>query len=199
MIHFCSIFKEESLYTYGFLFEDKSIYNINSSLKERHINLNNVYYKYSNIISDQVSRFDDVFKVLNIFCLILSIFIIIYYAFSIIKDNKYNIGVLKSLGYRGDELGLFFLSSFLIYFAITGCLFGIVFDCLSSLINKVLIHSLSRRGINTEITSIPIVGFDPKVFLIVLICLFTSTLLFSLIYLFILRKYRIIKVIQNKE
>lgn len=191
-------FKEQSIYTYSFLFDDKSIYDINASLFDRHIKLNNIYYTYSNTIAAQVSKFNDVFKILNEFCLVLSVCIIIYYAFSIIKDNKYNIGVLKSLGYRGNELSVFF-SSFMIYFAATGCLLGIIFDRMTSLLNKVLIYNLTTRKITTKITSIPIVAFDLKIFLIILISLLTLTLLFSLIYLFILRKFKIIKVIQNKE
>ena len=192
-------FKEQSIYTYSFLFDDKSIYDINASLFDRHIKLNNIYYTYSNTIAAQVSKFNDVFKILNEFCLVLSVCIIIYYAFSIIKDNKYNIGVLKSLGYRGNELSVFFFSSFMIYFAATGCLLGIIFDRMTSLLNKVLIYNLTTRKITTKITSIPIVAFDLKIFLIILISLLTLTLLFSLIYLFILRKFKIIKVIQNKE
>lgn len=50
-----------------------------------------------------------------------------------------------------------------------------------------------------SITSIPIVSFDLNIFLVVLSALLILTLLFSLIYLFVLRKYKIIKVIQNKE
>ncbi len=45
-----------------------------------------------------------------------------------------------------------------------------------------------------SVTSIPIDSFDLNIFLVVL-----SALLFSLIYLFVLRNYKIIKVIQNKE
>ena len=189
-------FKEQSIYTYSFLFDD----NINASLFDRHIKLNNINYTYSNTIAAQVSKFNDVFKILNEFCLVLSVCIIIYYAFSIIKDNKYNFGVLKSLGYRGNELSVFFFfSSFMIYFAATGCLFGIIFNRMTSLLNKVLFYNLTTRKISTKITSIPIVAFDSKIFLIILISLLTLTLLFSLIYLFVLRKFKIIKVIQNKE
>lgn len=207
IVNYCSLlsddlfqtFKEQSIYTYSLLFDDKSIYDLNPSLFDRHIKLNNIYYTYSNTIAAQVSKFNDVFKILNEFCLVLSICIIVYYAFSIIKDNKYNIGVLKSLGYRGNELSIFFFSSFMIYFAVTGCLFGIIFDRMTSLLNNVLIYNLTTRKISTKITSIPIVAFDPEIFLIILISLLTLTLLFSLIYLFILRKFKIIKVIQNKE
>lgn len=35
-------FKEQSIYTYSFLFQDKSIYDINASLFDRHIKLNNI-------------------------------------------------------------------------------------------------------------------------------------------------------------
>lgn len=87
----------------------------------------------------------------------------------------------------------------MIYFAATGYLLGIIFDRMTSLLNKVLIYNLTTRKISTKITSIPIVAFDLKIFLIILISLLTLTLLFSLIYLFILRKFKIIKVIQNKE
>ncbi len=42
-------------------------------------------------------------------------------------------------------------------------------------------------------TSIPIVSFDLNIFLVVLSALLILTLLFSLIYLFVLREYKIIK------
>lgn len=50
-----------------------------------------------------------------------------------------------------------------------------------------------------SVTSIPIVSFDLNIFLVVLSALLILTLLLSLIYLFVLRKYKIIKVIQNNE
>lgn len=193
------IFKEQSFFTIGFLFKDKSIYDLNNSLSDRKIELDNIYYTYSNNIATQVARFNDVFKILNVFCMVLSIFIMIYYAFSVIKDNKYNIGVLKSLGYRGNELSVFFFSSFLAYFVLTGALFGIIFNWLTRSLNHVLRVNLSKGLKMVSVESIPIVSFDLNIFLVVLSALLVSTLLFSLIYLFVLRKYKIIKVIQNKE
>lgn len=192
-------FKKEGFYTIGYLFENKSIYDINKSLQEHNFELNNIYYRYSNIVSTQVEKFNDVFKILDIFCLVLSIFIMIYYAFSVIKDNKYNIGVLKSLGYRGNELSVFFFSSFLFYFVVTGALFGAIFSWLTKLLNNVLTFSLSEGLAISKITAVPIVSFNLNIYLIVLMTLLISTLVFSLIYLFILRKYKIIRVIQNKE
>lgn len=131
--------------------------------------------------------------------MVLSIFIMIYYAFSVIKDNKYNIGVLKSLDYRGNELSVFFFSSFLAYFVLTGALFGIIFNWLTRSLNHVLRVNLSKGLKMVSVESIPIVSFDLNIFLVVLSALLVSTLLFSLIYLFVLRKYKIIRVIQNKE
>lgn len=43
-------FKEQSIYTYSFLFDDKSIYDINASLFDRHIKLNNIYYNFPNLM-----------------------------------------------------------------------------------------------------------------------------------------------------
>lgn len=187
------IFKEESFFTIGFLFKDKNIYDLNNSLSDHNIELDNMYYTYSNNISTQVARFSDVFKILNVFCMVLSIFIMIYYAFSVIRDNKYNIGLLKSLGYRGNELSVFFFSSFLVYFALTGTLYGIIFNRLVNSLNHALIENLSKGLKMVSVTSIPIVSFDLNIFLVVLSALLILTLLFSLIYLFVLRKYKIIK------
>ena len=194
-----SQFKKECFYTIGFLFDDKKIYDLDSALKEHHIILNNIYYEYGSAISSQVAKFNDVFRILDVFCLILSVFIMVYYAFSVIKDNRYNIGVLKSLGYRGNELSVFFFSSFMIYSIVTACLFGAIFSWLTKLLNNVLIFSLTKGFSISNFTSIPIISFDWNIFFVVSASLLVSTLVFSLIYLFILRKFRIIKVIQNKE
>lgn len=194
-----SQFKKECFYTIGFLFDDKKIYDLDSALKEHHIILNNIYYEYGSAISSQVAKFNDVFRILDVFCLILSVFIMVYYAFSVIKDNRYNIGVLKSLGYRGNELSVFFFSSFMVYSIVTACLFGAIFSWLTKLLNNVLIFSLAKGFSISNFTSIPIISFDWNIFFVVSASLLVSTLVFSLIYLFILRKFRIIKVIQNKE
>ena len=74
----------------------------------------------------------------------LSIFIMIYYAFGVIKDNKYNIGLLKPLGYRWNELSVFSFPSFLAYFVLNGTLFGIIFNWLTKNLNHVLMVNLSK-------------------------------------------------------
>lgn len=188
-----------AFFTSGYLFEDDSIISRNDKMREINFMFDNSYVGESEFVSTQLHKFSEVFQILSIVCLTLSLCVMIYYAFSVIKDNKYNIGVLKSLGYKGSELSLFYLTSFILYFLVTTLLYGVVYYSLADILNKVLIGVLINFTTQGKLSNIPFIEFDNAIFIPTMATLLGLTLLFSLVYLFVLRKFKINSIIQNKE
>lgn len=194
------LLKSKHTIQFGIDFDSDEIFKINQELNDNKLLCDNYLTKYSTSIGSYIIRFKDIFRIFYFFCMILSLIILIYYAVSTIRDNAYNIGVLKSLGYRGNELGVFYLFSFVTYSFITSIFFSGIYFLLSKLINEVLV-ALVMRGFKLKaIEGMPdVIAFDYRLFLAVTILLFIVNLLFAFIYLFKLRKNRIAQVIQNKE
>lgn len=187
-------------YTFGFLITKKGGKELYKGLVDRKFAMSSGITRVTSRTTVKIKEFSKVFKIFNIFSLILSLGILIYYACSVIKDNSYNVGVLKSLGYRGNELSAFYTISFISYSILTSILYIFSFYLLSKLVNYVLVDTLIKSSADlTYAEAIPIVDFNPILILFVCLMLLFITLVFSLIYLFLLRKYKIIEVIQNEE
>lgn len=187
-------------YTFGFLITTRGNKESYKGLVDRKFAMSSGITRVTSRTTAKIKEFSKVFEIFNIFSLILSLGILIYYACSVIKDNSYNVGVLKSLGYRGNELSAFYTISFISYSVLTSILYIASFYLLSKLVNNVLVDTLIKSSADlTYAEAIPIVDFNPILILFICSLLLFITLIFSLIYLFILRKYKIIEVIQNEE
>lgn len=194
------VLKQKYAICFGLDFDNETIFSFNEELNSRCLLCDNYLTKYSTSVGSYIIRFKDIFRIFYFFCFVLSVVILVYYAISSIKDNAYNIGVLKSLGYRGNELGLFYLVSFILYSLITTAFFSLTYFLLSKLVNEVMV-SLVNRGFKMQaVVGMPdVIAFDYRLFIGVTILLFSINLIFAFVYLFKLRKNRIAKVIQNKE
>ena len=192
--------KKKYSFQFGVDFDEPNVFHLNEKFNEYNLMCDNFLTKYSRSVGSYIVRFRDIFRIFYFFCMILSLFILVYYAISTIKDNAYNIGVLKSLGYRGNELGVFYFFSFFMYSLITSGLFSLSYFLLSKLVNEVMVTLVARGFQIQAIEGMPdVIAFDYRLFLGVTILLFLINLIFSFVYLFKLRKNKIAKVIQNKD
>lgn len=151
-------------------------------------------------LASATTMFGNLFEFLYFGSIMIAVAIVLYYAISSVVASKYGIGVLKSQGYGGRELTLYYLMAILIFFLLSTGLYFLSYSLMTRLINEVILEALIASHRSAAILiDYSLFSFDLSLSIWVLLGLLASLLIISLVCLYILRKIRVADILRKKE
>ena len=145
-----------------------------------------------------VITFEGLFTMFEIFLLVICVIYLMVFGANIIKKNKYQIGVIKALGGKTNQIARIFITQLLLVGMLIFIMSGIGIYIATSLANEILISSV-RTHMNIYIYNLTIIDFIPKLTVIDLILVIVITVLSSLAPLIAIHKIKPINIIKAKE
>lgn len=147
-------------------------------------------------VAKVVYVFDSIFLLIAFVIILIAFGVLLFASFDIVKRNKFNIGVMKSLGSKTEDILKVFLPQTLLV-----CLLTIFFFAICSIVlvvagNSVLVNSFMMYNPNFTFESLTILTFLPNYFIlniIGIIAICCVSIIIPLVYLHYLRPIGIIR------
>ncbi len=160
---------------------------------------NSVRLQSLKTMTKAVSVFNEFFEFIALILIISCVFILISFGVKNVKSNIYEIGVLKALGTKSDNLMLTFLlhTAFISIMIIAFVFVG--YYSLSFIANDILIDSIKQLAKNQIINEIKFISFDINLFLIDSLIALATSMLATIIPIAMLKKIEPISIIKAKE
>lgn len=149
-------------------------------------------------VSEAVASFKTVFQVITDVCLILVVIVLVVYVFFIVRSQKYNIGLLKSLGTSNFMVTSNFLGQISIFFIISAVLYGTFYSVLVNINNRVLKSALSHKYYYRAYIG-DIIKFKPSFYMNGLSLLLSISVMVSIVYLLYLISIKPISIIKSRD
>lgn len=146
-----------------------------------------------------VSIFTDFFGIIFIGLCICTFFIIANYGIKLVKERKYEIGILKALGIREIDLLIVFGIQLLLFFALAVVLYILGSVVFIDLANDILIRSLLELAPGRFMMDIKLLYIDPSHFLTNSILMIIISIVSFILPLIKLRKLKPTQIIKAKE
>lgn len=150
-------------------------------------------------IMNSLSSFSDIFKILTVAALVAMTALASFYALDLIKGEKYDVGVLKSLGIGNRVINGQIVLSVLLFALINAAFFAPFYFVLANLAVKILNRSLSGTYFSYGPVIASCVHFDPFIYLVVNLIEVGLVLLISLALAIYLSRFKPITIIRNKD
>lgn len=190
--------REGRAYPYALCFDTPKEFALaNSALSPYHFVAKSVAYDTVSQVGSGIFVFSQAFQLLSALSAMGSVVLLVLFAVSLMKSQKYNAGVWKALGYRGIELTIYFTLETLLFVLLSAVWFGVGYALVSKMLNRVLTQALFRTGEAQFV--IPILSFSWDNFLLGIAFSLGTVLLLVFAFLISIRKAKAIDVIQNKE
>lgn len=161
--------------------------------------LSTFFYETLCRVDNTVLKVAPLFRLLSSVCLIAASLIVAYYAYSSISSERYNIGVLKSLGIQNAQLGAGLISKTSIFAGFSISFFGLTYWIMSLFTDDVLKAILSTRLFNYGISVSIEVGFKPLLYLFCSAMFFAGVLALTSLLLLKLVHIKPVRIIRNKD
>ncbi|MCI5938589.1 MAG: ABC transporter ATP-binding protein [Acholeplasmataceae bacterium] len=149
-------------------------------------------------VTEAIASFSSVFRVITDVCLLLVIILLVVYVFFIVRSQKYNIGLLKSLGTSNLLVTGNFLGQIAMFFMVTASLYGTFYSVLININNKVLKSALKSKLYYKAFIG-DIVRFNNLHYMNGLALLFGITVMVSILYLLYLISIKPISIIKSRD
>ena len=192
--------KKRYFYPLMFYFQPGTDYRtLNDFIRNTPFDYSGSSFAYIQIISDSLGSFSDVFKILTVAALAAMIALASFYALDLVKGEKYDVGVLKSLGLRNRTLDGQIVLAVLLFALIHALFFAPGYWALSKLAVKILSRSFSGTSISYGPFLASAVCFEPLNYLIVNLIELLVAAGLSLLLMIYLARFKPIAIIKNKE
>ena len=159
----------------------------------------------SNVENDTATRlnrliitFSDLFRMFEAFLLAICVAYLAAFGSSVIQRNKYQIGIIKSLGGKTNQLARIFIAQLLVVGAMIFALSGVGIWAATGVANHILTSSM-KTHMNIDIFHYVIIDFFPKLAAIDLVLVLLLTIVSSLVPLIAVHKIKPINIIKAKE
>lgn len=143
-----------------------------------------------------VDVFDNIFILLSVIISIIAFITLLIFSFDLIKRNKYNIGVMKSMGVKTKDILKIFLPQILLLGVISLILFVICSYILLFVGNNILIASFMNYNPNPVLNELTILNVIPLSLCIDVLLIFGISLLtvvVPIVYLHFIKPIEIIR------
>lgn len=191
---------ETELFTSGIYFDNlDNVTNILDTANELGFSTNSIIAASLNTMTKAVSVFSDFFLLIFIALCVCSLVVCANYGIKLVKEKKYEIGILKSIGIRNVDLEIMFglQMGFMLIFVVAFYIIGSFLFI--NLANDVLVRSLSELAPSHTIIKMEFLVINNKDLLInsliVLVIIFAS----FIIPLMRLKKFKPTEIIKAKE
>lgn len=151
-------------------------------------------------VTKGVARFSTIFEIFKYVSLITVCSILIYYLFDLVNSEKYNIGIIKSLGVRNRDLCYELTIKILLFSISTSILYAFTYYALAKASTKAILSSFAKlSSFNYSEILHDVVRFTPSIYVFIASCLLVFSLITSFITLIKLMKIKPTTIIKNKD
>lgn len=149
-------------------------------------------------ITDSVKMFTDLFKLLEMITMALIVIFLVSYGISNVRTNTYQIGVIKAMGGRSNDISKIFVLENLV---ITLLIWGISYAGSVLLVDKAnrLVLDSFEAIVGEKFGNLTIIAFSNELILTAFALTLILSLLATVIPLLILHFIKPIKIIKSKE
>ena len=143
--------------------------------------------------------FNDFFKMITIAIAFVCVFLLVSFGRRNIKRRLFEIGVIRALGGKNEDLYVVFLHQILYLLIFVSIISSITLVFLDDVINNILVENIMLFLNNSYIKDLSIVSFNPILIIVNLLSLSVLTIMGSSSLLLMLRKIKPINIIRKKE
>ena len=191
--------RELTISPYAVYFGDpQSATTLNSVAESRNFVISNVENDTATRLNRLIITFSDLFRMFEVFLLAICVAYLAAFGSSVIQRNKYQIGIIKSLGGKTNQLARIFLAQLLVVGAMIFALSAFGIWGATSVANHILTSSM-KTHMNIDIFHYTIIDFFPNLAVIDLILVVLLTIISSLFPLIAVHKIKPINIIKAKE
>ena len=191
---------KKSIVNYGLCFDNlDQLHLVLSKAEDNHCLPLSILTRSIMTMAQAVEAFNKFFKLIFAVIATACILIIIRFGLRIVKDRVFEIGVMKALGAKSEDL----LSIFVIQIICLGlsiCLLSSVgMYFFIGLANDVLVKSLCQLAQSSIMIDIKLLSFKPKIIGIDSLAVMILSLVSTIVPLFAMRMIKPINIIKAKE
>lgn len=150
------------------------------------------------LLNKSVNMFFDLFRLIEIMMLVMTVIFLISHSIRSIKSNYYQIGVIKAIGARSIDIGKVYIMQNLLLSAIISILTYIGSIIFIDVANGILIKSFIEIT-GARVGSIDIISFNPALVITAIIATMILGLLSTAAPLILLHNIKPINIIKAKE
>lgn len=184
---------------YALYFDDPHSANVlNDVAASRNFVVSNAELSTATRLNRLIITFSDLFRMFEVFLLAICIAYLAAFGANVIQKNKYQIGIIKSLGGKTNQLARIFLSQLLVVGAMIFALSAFGIWGATSVANHILTSSM-KTHMNIDIFHYSIIDFFPDLAAIDLALVVLLTIVSSLVPLIAIHKIKPINIIKAKE
>jgi ABC-type antimicrobial peptide transport system permease subunit len=149
-------------------------------------------------ITDSVKMFTDLFKLLEMITMVLIVIFLVSYGISNVRTNTYQIGVIKAMGGRSNDIAKIFVLENLV---ITLLIWGISYAGSVLLVDKAnrLVLDSFEAIVGEKFGNLTIIAFSNELIITAFALTLALSLLATVIPLLILHFIKPIKIIKSTE
>ena len=191
--------KQFTVAPYALYFDDPhSASVLNEIAASRNFVVSNVELSTATRLNRLIITFSDLFRMFEVFLLAICVAYLAAFGANIIQRNKYQIGIIKSLGGKTNQLARIFLAQLLVVGAMIFALSAFGIWGATGVANHILTSSI-KTHMAIEIFHYEIIDFFPKLAAIDLVLVVLLTIVSSLVPLIAVHKIKPINIIKAKE
>jgi len=191
--------REFTITPYALYFDDAHSANtLNSVASEHSFVVSNAENGTATHLNRLIVAFSDLFRMFEVFLLAICVAYLAAFGANVIQRNKYQIGIIKSLGGKTNQLARIFLVQLLVVGAMIFALSGVGIFAATRVANSILMNSM-KTHMHIEIFHFEIIDFFPHLAAIDLVLVVLLTIVSSLVPLIAVHKIKPINIIKAKE
>lgn len=195
-----SFLRQYDTIPYALYFKDISKANeIYHLLKDVPFVANSTYIEAGVSINNAVNVFNNFFALITTLLLTILLITLVIFSYVSIKEQKYNIGVLKSLGMRNTDVSKLFITHIALVSIISSLLFSVGLLIFTKVSNSLIVSSFMDMMKNPAIAHIEIISYHPWVFVVDIAVIFVISVLAALIPLLTMKRYKPIEIIRKSD
>lgn len=192
--------RQYDMIPYALYFKDISKANeIYHLLRDVPFVANSSYIDAGISINNAVNVFSNFFVLITSILLTILLIALVVFSYVTIREQKYNIGVLKSLGMRNVDVSKLFITHIAFVGIISSALFTISLLIFTKVSNNLLVDSFVNMMKNPAIAHINIIYYHPWVFIVDIAIIFGISVLTALIPLLTMKRYKPIEIIRKSD
>ncbi len=191
--------RELTVSPYALYFDDvRSAHTLNAVASDRSFVVSNVENDTATRLNRLIITFADLFRMFEAFLLAICIIYLAVFGANVIQKNKYQIGIIKALGGKTNQIARIFLVQPLVVGAMIFALSGFGIWAATSVANNILMTSMQTH-MDIVIFHFDIIDFFPTLALIDLGLVLLLTIVSSLAPLWAIHNIKPINIIKAKE
>ena len=192
--------RKESYYQCGVYFDSTNIpSNLKDTLFENGFTYNSSIAILLNEVSNVIVTFEGFFNLILVVLCIAIILLLISYSIKIVKDKKYEIGVIKALGSKNSDLITIFGLHQLTLTSIVLIIYNSLNYFMLSLGNSILIKSISIIRKTDLLSNLELIILNPNFMIFNSVVIILVSLISFLVSMIKLHKVKPLEIIKAKE